>query len=46
MWLAAPIGKQDSAMLANLARADALIVRAPFADAAKTGEIVQIIPLR
>jgi len=45
MPLAVPIGRQDSAMIANLARADALLVRAPFAPAAKAGEMVEIIPL-
>jgi molybdopterin molybdotransferase len=45
MLLAAPVGTQDSAMIANLARADALLVRPPFAPAAKAGEIVQVIPL-
>jgi molybdopterin biosynthesis enzyme len=32
-------------MIANLARADALLVRTPFAPAAKAGEMVEIIPL-
>jgi len=45
MPLAVPVGRQDSAMIANLARADALLVRAPFAPAAKAGEMVEIIPL-
>jgi molybdopterin molybdotransferase len=45
MLTTAPVGVQDSAMIANLARADALIVRAPFAPAAKAGEMVQVIPL-
>lgn len=45
MWRVAPLGRQDSAMIANLARADALLVRAPFAPAAKAGEIVDVIPL-
>jgi len=45
MPLAVPVGRQDSAMIANLARADALLVRSPFAPAAKAGEMVEIIPL-
>lgn len=37
---------QDSSMLSILARSDALIIRAPYAPAAKAGERVGIIPLR
>ncbi|MCT8974358.1 gephyrin-like molybdotransferase Glp [Microbaculum marinisediminis] len=33
-----PFGRQDSSMLATLARADALIIRPPFAPAATAGE--------
>jgi len=40
-----PFGTQDSAMIATLARADALIVRQPQSPAAKAGDIVQVIPL-
>ena len=40
-----PFGKQDSSMFATIARSDALIVRAPFAKAAKAGDTVRIIPL-
>lgn len=36
---------QDSSMLSVLAQADALIVRAPHASAAKAGERVDVIPL-
>jgi molybdopterin molybdotransferase len=36
---------QDSSMLKVLADADALIVRAPHAPAAKTGEYVEILAL-
>lgn len=36
---------QDSSMLSALARADALIVRAPHAPAATEGERVEVIPL-
>ena len=46
MMVTSPVGIQDSAMISNLAHADGLIVRAPFAPAAKAGEIVQFIPLR
>ena len=37
--------RQDSSMLATLARADCLIVRPPHAPAAKAGEIVEIMPI-
>lgn len=40
-----PFAKQDSAMLSVFAHADALIVRAPDAPAAKAGEMVSVIPL-
>lgn len=43
--MAAPFVVQDSSMLATLADADALIVRAPHAPAAKAGETVRIIRL-
>lgn len=43
--LAAPFAKQDSSMLGHLARADALVIRAPFAPPAKAGEVVQTIRL-
>ena len=33
-------------MFATIARADALVIRKPFADAAKTGAPVQLIPLK
>jgi molybdopterin molybdotransferase len=42
---ATPFSKQDSSMFATIARSDALIIRAPFAPAAKAGETVEIIPL-
>lgn len=44
--IATPYGKQDSSMFATIARADALVIRKPFADAAKTGTPVQFIPLK
>ncbi len=43
--MATPFPAQDSAMIATLARADALIVREPFAPAAQAGEIVSVIAL-
>lgn len=44
--VATPYGKQDSSMFATIARADALVIRKPFADATKTGAPVQFIPLK
>ena len=41
-----PFGKQDSSMLALLAKADALIIRPPHAPAAKAGEKVDLLKLR
>jgi len=41
----APFSRQDSSMLAMLARADCLIVRPPFAEPAKAGTTVPILPL-
>lgn len=40
-----PFGKQDSSMLRLLTESDALLIRAPFAPAAKEGESVRIIRL-
>lgn len=40
-----PLAQQDSAALAALAAADALIVRPPNAPAAVAGDIVEILPL-
>jgi molybdopterin molybdotransferase len=40
-----PLSSQDSALVAALARADCLIVRAPGAPAAEAGARVRIIPL-
>jgi molybdopterin molybdotransferase len=37
--------KQDSSIFSGMARADGLIVRAPFAPAAKAGDTVKVIPL-
>ena len=44
--VATPYGKQDSSMFATIARADALVVREPFAKPAKAGEPVEYIPLK
>ena len=44
LW-ASPLGHQDSAMLATLAKADVLIVVPPNAPALKPGALVEIIPL-
>lgn len=43
--VAQPYGKQDSSMFATIARADALVVRPPYAPAAKAGDSVDVIPL-
>ncbi len=43
--VATPFPRQDSAMMSRLARADALIVRAPLAPAAAAGDRVTVIPL-
>lgn len=40
-----PFGKQDSSMLRLLTQSDALLLRAPYAPAAKAGEPVRIIRL-
>jgi molybdopterin molybdotransferase len=44
--IATPFPVQDSAMVASLARADGLIVRAPFAPAAAAGDTVTVVELR
>jgi len=41
-----PFARQDSSMLANLARAEALVIRPAFAEPAKAGEPCRIIRLR
>lgn len=45
-WVATPFVKQDSSMLATLARADALLIRPAFAEPAKQGDACRIIRLR
>jgi molybdopterin molybdotransferase len=43
--IAVPVNHQDSSLLANLAAAQALVVRAPFAPAAKAGTSCEILRL-
>lgn len=43
--VATPFDRQDSAMMSGLALADCLVVRAPFAPAARAGEPVDVILL-
>jgi molybdopterin molybdotransferase len=43
--IATPVTKQDSSLLANLAAAQALVVRPPFAPAAKAGSACEILRL-
>jgi molybdopterin molybdotransferase len=38
-----PFGRQDSSMLSTLAKADALVIREPFAPAAKAGETCRVL---
>ncbi len=44
-WVATPFARQDSALQRILAEAGALILRAPFAQAAEAGELAEIIRL-
>jgi molybdopterin molybdotransferase len=44
--VATPFRKQDSSMLAPLAHADCLVIRAPFAPAADVGAPCDILVLR
>jgi molybdopterin molybdotransferase len=43
--IATPVNHQDSSLLANLAAAQALLIRAPFAPAAKAGSACEILRL-
>jgi molybdopterin molybdotransferase len=43
--IATPVNHQDSSLLANLAAAQALVIRAPFAPAAKAGSPCEILRL-
>ncbi|MCP8893345.1 molybdopterin molybdotransferase MoeA [Shinella daejeonensis] len=45
-WAATPFDKQDSSMMKDFARSDALIVRPPFAPPAAAGEACDILLLR
>jgi molybdopterin molybdotransferase len=45
MLTVTPYSVQDSAMVAALAHADALLVRAPFAPAAQEGDLVEVLLL-
>jgi len=45
-WCVRPFAKQDSSMLANLSRAEALVIRPAFAQAARAGDPCRIIRLR
>ncbi|WP_439499068.1 molybdopterin molybdotransferase MoeA [Bosea sp. (in: a-proteobacteria)] len=45
-WTATPFAKQDSSMLAALAKAEALVIRPAFAEPAKSGDDCRIIRLR
>ena len=42
---ATPLDKQDSSVFSGLAKADCLLIRAPFAPPAKVGDRVRILPL-
>jgi len=43
--IATPVNRQDSSLLANLAAAQALVIRAPSAPAAKAGSVCEILRL-
>ena len=43
--VAVPFERQDSSMLATLAHADCLVVRAPHASPVEAGAVVEIVPL-
>jgi molybdopterin molybdotransferase len=43
--IAVPVNHQDSSLLANLAAAQALLIRAPFGPAAKAGSVCEILRL-
>jgi len=43
--VAIPVNHQDSSLLANLSAAQALLIRAPFAPAAKAGSACEILLL-
>jgi molybdopterin molybdotransferase len=43
--VAMPFDRQDSSVLSGFTRADCLVIRKPFATAAKAGEMTPILPL-
>jgi molybdopterin molybdotransferase len=45
-WVATPVPVQDSSMMAALAKADCLLIREPFAPAAKAGSYCAILRLK
>jgi len=45
MLIATPVNHQDSSLLANLSRSQGLVIRAPFAPAAKAGSPCEILRL-
>jgi molybdopterin molybdotransferase len=42
---ATPVGNQDSSLMASLARADCLVIREPYAQAARAGSRCVILKL-
>jgi molybdopterin molybdotransferase len=44
-WVATPVNHQDSSLLANLSRSQGLVIRPPFAPAAKAGSPCEILRL-
>ena len=42
-WLAAPLGDQDSSLVRTLSHADALIIRAPHAQAGRAGDPCRVL---
>jgi len=44
-FIATPVNHQDSSLLGNLARAEALVIRPPFAPAASAGARVEVLRL-
>jgi molybdopterin molybdotransferase len=43
--VANPVNHQDSSLLANLSRSQGLVIRPPFAPAAKAGSVCEILRL-
>ena len=44
-WIATPVNHQDSSLLGNLAAAQALLIRSPFAPAATKGSVCEVLRL-